>query len=1118
MANVYTENITEEVILKYLYGRDTQERITNIECGYMDKYVTIFYRDENGDKKSMQREFFPFLWCTAKGANMLYIGDKSKIQTEIMAKGVRCKLLKTTNDENVTIDRMENGYKILFYAIKPMSYNYFLSLFKTAGVDIYNSKKQFIAVSPVEQYMIKSGKRQFKGFDDYNDLLITTYDIETEGLNPEIHRINQIGVRTNKGYEMILEVEGEDKEEKDESEKQAIYDFFAILGEIDPDVVVGHNVMLFDWDFIFKRSEILDIDVKSVSKEYMTHPVYKKKKQTVLKLGGETEYFFPYLSYSRIFLDSIHSVRRAMAIDSNMEAANLKYAAEYKKIKKTNRTYINGNLINKLYNDNENEYVYNPDNGDWFKYSDTLLEQTYKEDVVTNKQITSYSDKEIEQCNKLLSKYEIPNNITDISEFNNDKVNELKLLLSKTKCKDFSKEIDENSGLSEMDIEINKYINKVLLISKGNVFKDVTDRIYHNKFELDSEGNIIDLEYNIKLKKTFGRFIVCRYLLDDLYEGEKVEIMYNQPNFQLAKMIPIPFQRSATSGVAGIWKSILMGFSFENDLAIPMFGEKKTFTGGLSRLYKCGFMKDIVKFDFNSLYPSICITYNTFPDLDISNAFKLLLTVVLSKREEYKQLMGQCKKNNDSEGAVRYDNLQLPFKITANAFFGSISSPSIFPWGDVEYSGERITCIARQSLRLMIKWFGDRGFVSLLSDTDGNAFSYTDVDLTYSYVSKGLNRNTENGKTYYGLEAYCAEFNDLFMRGKMGLGLDEISTEFVALRRKNYFERMEDGKVKKIGNSVKSKSMPTYIKKFIDKNTSVILDGNGYQFIKNYNEYIEKIYNGNIPLRDIASKGKIKRSIKEYLDDLKVPTKSGGSRGSQAFMELAIQDKLNINVSDTIYYINTGTKKTDTDTKKVEIYKTDENGNFITEDFINKNGEKVLLKKGGYKQKKIVDRVEKVLQCIRIDNSIIEMDEDVYGNEPELFETPIRYNADKYINQFNNRIRGFMVCFNPDIRDSILVTNPSEIQSFTEEQCKLVAGHPLKIEHQDSIENLFTLEDQEVEFWLRINETPIFNDETGIDWETQKANYLKRLEMLKQDEIAIEKGMYDKVYDNVEKK
>ena len=43
-------------------------------------------------------------------------------------------------------------------------------------------------------------------------------------------------------------------------------------------------------------------------------------------------------------------------------------------------------------------------------------------------------------------------------------------------------------------------------------------------------------------------------------------------------------------GTAVQWKSLLLAWSYENNLAIPMFGKTKPFTGGLSRLLKVGFV------------------------------------------------------------------------------------------------------------------------------------------------------------------------------------------------------------------------------------------------------------------------------------------------------------------------------------------------------------------------------------------------------------------------------------------------------------------------------------------------------------------------------------------------
>ena len=49
-----------------------------------------------------------------------------------------------------------------------------------------------MGVTPVEQYMIATGRRLFKGYDTYDELNRFIFDLETQGLNPKRHRIEQI--------------------------------------------------------------------------------------------------------------------------------------------------------------------------------------------------------------------------------------------------------------------------------------------------------------------------------------------------------------------------------------------------------------------------------------------------------------------------------------------------------------------------------------------------------------------------------------------------------------------------------------------------------------------------------------------------------------------------------------------------------------------------------------------------------------------------------------------------------------------------------------------------------------------------------------------------------------
>ena len=84
------------------------------------------------------------------------------------------------------------------------------------------------------------------------------------------------------------------------------------------------------------------------------------------------------------------------------------------------------------------------------------------------------------------------------------------------------------------------------------------------------------------------------------------------------------------------------------------------------------------------------------------------------------------------------------------------------------------------------------------------------------------------------------------------------------------------------------------------------------------------------------------------------------------------------------------------------------------------------------------------------------------------------YNVARYITNFNKRIEPLLVVFSPEIREDILIDDPSNRVYFTKKQCELVSGFPLKSEGQDSLDEVMTLSDGEVMFWNRINKDPFF--------------------------------------------
>lgn len=668
------KEISLEAIEKFLDGHNDQQRIVNLDYKYDWDYIKVFYRDENDSRCVEEYPFFPFVWAKLTVCTKLCNGNRNELKTLMSRYGIGVKELDITNLQGEQCDEMLDGYRYLFYAKRKMSYSDFLDFFKKTGYPIYSKddsqkgSKYYLCVTPQEQFLISTGKRFFKGYEDYNELLRMIFDLETEGLDPTRHRIKLNGIRLNRpvqikdryfeNFNKIFRVEGETDAEKNASELNVIEIMLKAIKYFKPDIITAHNGENFDWNFIIERCKALGTDIETLSRKYFNGEViFKSKRESILKLGGEIEKFHQTVVPTIITTDSLHAVRRAQALDSNMKEANLKYVTIYSEMVKQNRVYVPGEFIDKTLVDTEKHFAFNNENGDWYM-------------------------------------------------------------------------VDKNCG-------------------KEFVFDGNTKRKNIPVFNNVAEG------YEL----VTGEYIVERYLYDDLWECDKVEHRYNTPNFLICKMLPVPFQKCCTMGTAGQWKALLLAWSYENNLAIPPFSERKSFTGGLSRLLYVGFVDKVAKFDYNSLYPSIDLTWHVSDEKDLMESMLAFLEHVLTQREKYKKLKKKAGKEAEKikeklqnheyatkeeakklnaemlrlKGEESFnDKKQLPLKILGNSFFGSYGAPNVFPWGSTECA-ERTTCIGRQCLRLMIYYFNSHGYKPIVGD------SFTpDTPLFIKYKDSGL--------------------------------------------------------------------------------------------------------------------------------------------------------------------------------------------------------------------------------------------------------------------------------------------------------------------------------------------------------------------------------------------
>jgi hypothetical protein len=297
------------------------------------------------------------------------------------------------------------------------------------------------------------------------------------------------------------------------------------------------------------------------------------------------------------------------------------------------------------------------------------------------------------------------------------------------------------------------------------------------------------------------------------------------------------------------------------------------------------------------------------------------------------------------------------------------------------------------------------------------------------------------------------------MRGEMALDTDGVWPSCINVARKNYALVTAKGKIKLVGNTIKSKKLPIYIEEFIDKGLTMLLAGDGEGFVAYYYEYIDRIYNRQIPLLKIANRAKVKLSIEDYIKRCGMKTTAGNPMSRMAHMELAIKENLKVDLGDVIYYVNNGTRQSHGDVQKVneKMTKKDKDAYFAT------HGKMPVL--GSHIE----------LNCYRIEPSDVE-------NNPEMLG---EYNIQRAIATFNKRVEPLLIVFDDEVRDSLLIKDPEDRSFYTTDQCKLINGKPFSPGDQDDVyENLIKMEQGEVDFWESVGIDPNYMYELAEEgWE-----------------------------------
>src|ERR1700682_3109487 len=230
-----------------------------------------------------------------------------------------------------------------------------------------------------------------------------------------------------------------------------------------------------------------------------------------------------------------------------------------------------------------------------------------------------------------------------------------------------------------------------------------------------------------------------RRALCGVRETRAVSELLSPSYFIQAQIFPYNYQEVIVRGNATRINGLFLREYFRQKHSIPELPMPQTFEGGYTDIFFTGVARNVWHCDVASLYPSIMLQFDCFPQSDRLQIFRHLLTDLRTFRLQVKADMRAAK---DPATQRHFHALQNTFKILINSFYGYLG----FAQGNCADfdAAARVAQIGRDLLKKMIDWLKAQGAHVIEVDTDGIYFVPPDkIDI--DKLQKGLARELPPG-------------------------------------------------------------------------------------------------------------------------------------------------------------------------------------------------------------------------------------------------------------------------------------------------------------------------------------------------------------------------------------